>query len=100
MIIIKPGETPLKIFKYLIPMNGESEIWIQAGAKPLSVKLEIDGTLLLWALVDPEAKLALVKFFIFGTGHFIRQVPGGLTYIDTVQGQPYVWHVFHGVIPS
>lgn len=60
----------------------------------LSVQMQ-HGNVTLWAMVDPDAKMATRRFRIFGTGHEITGFPS-VNHIGTVQeeGGRFVWHVF------
>ena len=49
------------------------------------------GVLCVWVEVEDGALLTTEVFYVVGTGHI---VPNNVTYIGTVQMEPFVWHVF------
>jgi hypothetical protein len=81
---------PLDTF---IDRQGQTEIQMDPNAKLLYVGQQ-DGTIMLWAEVDPEAPTIPKAFFVKGTGHYFEDNP--LAYVGTVQMPGgLVWHVYH-----
>lgn len=80
-----------KIYKYPFPLEREFLLMLPVGA--VILKAEMQGKQpCIWAMVNPEAYLASRRFHIFGTGWEIDA--SGLTYINTFQQGPFVWHLF------
>ena len=82
------------IYKYALDAKGEQIIDMPGDALILSAQVQ-NGTICLWALVNPGAAPTQHKIAVFGTGH-----PFDLTdswrFIGTVQmhGGALVFHVF------
>ena len=86
-----------KIYKYIIPISDEQTVKIPYDAKILSAQMQ-NGQLCLWAIVDPKSDVQGGKVIsIHGTGHELRESPGQLKFISTVQDGPLVWHVFERI---
>lgn len=51
---------------------------------------EQDGGPCIWAIVDPEAQLAVRIFRVYGTGHPL----GDDVWVGSYPSAPFVWHVF------
>ena len=97
------------IYKYSLTLTDHQLVAMPQGAQPLSIQFQ-RGQLCLWALVDTNAEMKQVDFFIRGTGHevdFKVNVPGMVSigdpeqhfkFVGTVQahGGALVWHVFTG----
>lgn len=82
-----------KIFKYTLQWSHSQNIKIPRVFRPLSVQLQ-RGEICLWALVDPEAELQDVDFFIVGTGHSASHVMVDY-YVGTFQYGELVGHLFY-----
>lgn len=82
------------IYKYQLEIVDRQEKAMPVGAEILGVQNQ-RGTLTLWAWVNPKAKVEIVPFYVFGTGHPIDQT-GIEEYVGTVQIDDLVWHVFKG----
>lgn len=87
----------MKIFKYGLPEldNGSFSLNMPKGAKILTAQ-EQNGTMVMWALVNPENKPEKRNFLSLGTGNPISYSQKRLAYITTVQENEgeYVWHLF------
>ncbi len=89
-----------RIWKYDLPIQDESTIYLPQGAEVLSVQeppSALPGeALVLWAEVDDEAPIVQRLFKIYGTGHPIKNREPGDWYLATVQTAKglLVWHVF------
>lgn len=84
--------TALRIFKYPLVITDEQTFEVPGRFEPLSVH-EQDGTLTMWAEVDPDVPPMLTKVWIAGTGH---PLPDQLApFVGTVpMSDGLVWHVF------
>jgi hypothetical protein len=85
----------MKIYKYRLNIDAETEIKMPSNAKVLSVQNQ-KGDLCLWALVYDVCDMETRKFYVAGTGH---SLPPGIEkwkYLDTVQfyAGDLVMHVF------
>lgn len=90
----------MNIFKYPLEITDFQTVKMPFSAEILSVK-EQNGTLCLWALVDPDIGFEMdYKIHIIGTGApidsaVVKSFYGGLYFIDTVvMSYGLVWHVF------
>ncbi len=82
-----------RIYKYPLRISGEQDVEMPEGAELLSVGGQ-GGELVLWAQVDPDARLVRRKVILYGTGHELRDEPH--RYVGTVQFGIFVWHVYDG----
>ena len=90
-----------KIFKYPFVTTGSLGISMPRFAKILCVQMQ-DGNPCIWAMVDPEQKLVMRHFEVFGTGHSIPDIPDSFpsiparVYVGTYQqaNGKLVWHLF------
>lgn len=84
------------IHKYTLNALGANIVHMPWTADLLSVAVQEDGALRLWALVDTSAKTVAREIHVFGTGHEITPpLRGSLKYVGTVHTPAgYVWHVF------
>lgn len=86
-----------RIFKYpLEVISDDQHINMPTDAEILDIQNQ-DGSIVLWALVNPEPALYdCRRFRIFATG---QEIPFNLNlkYIGTVQTDSLVWHVFERV---
>lgn len=80
------------IFKFRLEHLAE-EVQMPVGAQILHVH-DQDGGPCIWALVDPDAKKEVRRFFIVGTGH---KFDPRWQYIGTAHCGGLVWHVFEEV---
>jgi hypothetical protein len=63
------------------------------GAEELSAQWQDGAGIVLWALCNPEHKMEVRRYLIYGTGWTIPDMPG--RYVGTVQAPDgLVWHVF------
>ena len=82
----------MKIFKYEIPPY-DHVVEIPNGARILSVGVQT-GSIMLWALVDPNELPIKRVFPVIATGD--KMADHNLPFIGTVFMGPLVWHVFDG----
>lgn len=81
-----------KIHKWQLQMADNQILEIPMNAEILSAQFQSD-VLCIWALVSAhERMLENRHIFIFGTEHEIDHVD--LRYINTVQRDGFVWHIF------
>jgi hypothetical protein len=90
----------VKIFKYELPnplpySHAVAEVELPEGAWILKIN-DHNGSIQLWALVDPTAEKESRRFLVQGTGHEITAVDSieDLLYMDTAKVNGFVWHVF------
>lgn len=81
------------VFKYALKITDEQQILMPKGATPLSVGIDNNGGLSVWALVDTAAPKHVRVFRVAGTGH---EIPHRVmwNFLGTVMAYPFVWHVF------
>lgn len=79
------------VWKYGLHMQAHHSFLLPEGAVVLSVGVDPQDCLVLWAFVDTEAPASMRHFVILGTGH---PVPDGLEYLGHVVQGPFVWHVW------
>lgn len=95
----------MKIWKYdLDMMKSVQAVRMPAGAKALSVGIQFEERLVLWAEVDPDKPHTDVWFYLVQTG---KDIPDGVVwagrkYIGTVQfwNGDYVLHIYEGFDPN
>ncbi len=85
------------IYKYEIPLKDETVLTLPHIHWPLSVGLDAEGHLCMWAEVETDqspSDLAYRKVKVVGTGH--AGVPDDTEYyfLGTVLQTPYVWHIY------
>jgi hypothetical protein len=85
--------TKLTIYKYPLKTTDEQVIQMPFGATILSAQCQMKS-ICVWAIVNTTAPLENRKFRIFGTGHPFDLTPNEFKFIDTVQMDMLVFHVF------
>jgi len=83
------------IWKYPLEITDHQVLALPQPAQVLSVQFQ-GGQLCLWALVSPDHEITPENgtvVHIVGTGHPVED-EARLTFIDTVQMGPLVWHIF------
>ena len=83
----------MEIWKFPFVVRDTVQIVMPEGAEIMKLGRISSGRLAIWALVDTEAKRAIVNLRVIGTGHRIHGLDM-LDYIDTAFDRPFVWHVF------
>lgn len=90
------------IYKYPMPVGGGSRRKMPKGFKPLSVGLDPQGVICLWAEVDTKAPLVDVDFAAIGTGWPFEELSinlGKYDFIGTVyDGLIYMWHYYYKIL--
>ena len=83
------------VYKYPLELTDEQVVRLPEGARPLHVAPQ-GLTIMLWAMVVPEAEAKPRKVFIRGTGHELPRGAPLAPYVGTVHDAPrqLVWHVF------
>ncbi len=82
-----------KIFKYPLEITDSQEIHLSPNCQLLSVQIQ-NGAPTLWAMVDPDARMFPVTVYVIGTGNPVPSEVNTAIYVDTVQLNGFVWHVF------
>lgn len=84
----------ITIWKYPLIVDNFQFIKLPKDSRILTVQQQ-QGTLCMWALVDPEKEREEYTVWVIGTGHPMPEVKY-LHYIDTVQQMngALVWHIF------
>ncbi len=65
------------------------------GAEVISVGTQ-ENCIMIWAKVNPEAKICIRRFPVYGTSHEISEEDLSIPFIGTVIMESFVWHVFDG----
>jgi len=81
------------IWKFPLEVTDHQSVVMPQGAHALSVGLDPQGQLCLWALVDPELDLLPLEVVIVGTGHRSYLIEH-LRFLGSVVQGSFVWHVF------
>ncbi len=82
----------MTIWKFPLQLTDTQKIPMPKDAQILSAQVQ-DGTLCIWALVDPDRPKEERKIEIHGTGNAsVNLLPK--TFIGTAQMGMFVWHVF------
>lgn len=84
------------IWKFNLQMLQTQVVEMPDRAELLSVRVQHDE-LMVWALVDPEARKVERPFMLYATGEPLPDGPMGV-FVGTVmfQGGDYVFHVYAG----
>jgi len=84
------------VFKYPLALVAHQEIQVHPIRHLLSVHVQ-NGTVCLWAEVDPEGKEQSMPVYVVGTGWAMPELAcGPLRFLGTVFLDEFVWHVFVG----
>lgn len=87
------------IYKYPMPAGGAAIKEMPQGFKPLSVGLDPQGNICMWAEVDTKAPLVRVAFVGISTGWEFSELttnPNSWIYMGTVNdGAFYMWHYYY-----
>jgi len=79
------------IYKYALDFDSVQDLELPTGAQILDVN-EQDGRIMIWAMVEPDAPLQVIKIWIQGTGQPFN--PDAKRYLGTVHPGAFVWHIF------
>lgn len=80
------------IYKYQLNLIVSQYYDLPVQAEPLSVGIDPQGQLCLWALIDIDAGLESRIIRIIETGNPISYDQG--TFIGTVKQDQFIWHIF------
>ena len=80
------------IYKYQLK-DRVSEIEIPIDFNILAIQNQ-DNCIFLWAVVDTDYPKEKRTFYLLGTGQELPDNFDDLEYLDTVQQNEYVWHVY------
>lgn len=80
------------IHKYRVEL-GANRLIMPKNADILTAQFQ-DGQIQIWAVVDDRAWTEQRYVYVLGTGHELPADMGRSEYVATVQGGPFVWHVF------
>ena len=85
------------VWKFELPVTGLLTVAMPRGAHVLSAGVQGD-TIVVWALIDPDAFIVEHLFAVKGTGFDITPEIEQGDFIGTVfrsqHGVPLVWHIF------
>lgn len=86
-----------RIYKYAVPLIGGFTLELPKYANILHIA-EVNGTIYLWARVDPEAPMVQREFRIFATGQDLPN-DNNILYLKTIimHGGALVWHLFEAM---
>ena len=84
----------LTIWKFEFEVADEATVEMPVGAEILSVGMQVQHTICIWAKVDDKEKSQKRVFYARGTGHSIGWMPVGAEFIGTVIDGEFVWHIF------
>ena len=85
----------ITIYKYPIP-DAINSIDLPLGSQIMKADFDPTGQLCIWACVDTEADTENIKIWKIGTGWPLNDMleKYKVSYIDSVNEGPYVWHIF------
>lgn len=78
------------IYKYPLLLQQHQTVMMHHGARILTAQMQ-DSSVCLWAEVDIKAPATAVEIKIYGTGF---QIGDNVEYINTVQDESFVWHIY------
>lgn len=82
------------VYKYPIQFQGGARaLALPRYAQIQDIEFQ-NGSLFLWALVDPDGPLESYTVVIAGTGHEIEEDLRPSLYHKTLHRDGFVWHVF------
>lgn len=84
------------IYKYELMLRDAQAITMPEGAKILSAQKQ-RNTLCLWVQCDTRKHMQQRTILITGTGNKLPCPSNELRFIDTVQDDMFVWHVFEQI---
>lgn len=88
-------------FEFEVDLSNRIEVLMPPVIQILSVGMQREGIICVWALVVDDPKRSINTFYVRATG---QAIPDGdpittqySKFLGTVQKGFYVWHVFHMV---
>lgn len=83
------------IYKYPIKnMPGHNTLSLPKGYQILKLGYDPNKILCLWAIVETDNEKEDLDITLVGTGWPLDINPEIVTYINTINDGPYVWHAF------
>lgn len=83
------------IYKYPVKIVDEQQILIPEGSNIISVALDPNGSLCIWAEVDTKVhSFETITIHIVGTGNPILEWIQFADYVGSVTQNPFVWHIY------
>lgn len=82
----------MKIYKYKIDIF-KSPLSVPIGWHPVSAGMQGED-FVVWAIVDPTQQLVKKRVAIIGTGWDIDESMTDMAFLNTIQKDGFVWHVF------
>ena len=84
------------VYKYRVNVSDTVVVEMPKGARLLHLEPVdagvLNDTIDMWVEVESEAEVEDRVFYIVGTGHPLPTAPAH--HVGTVQGRPFVWHVY------
>ena len=84
------------IHKFKLNILGYQKINIPQYSKIIHVGIQ-DNRICMWVIVDTDDSLKGRGIVIVGTGYMIPKNECRLEYLETVQLNSYIWHIFEEV---
>ena len=84
------------IYKYTLAVTDVQRVRMPHGARLLSVGIQNDTHLCLWAHVEDSSHKVDRVIAVVGTGNPAPELDDGTEYVGTVISPPFVWHIFDG----
>jgi len=81
------------IYKYPIKVVDTQTISMPEYSTIIKAGLDTQGTMCIWALVDPNNPNEDVEFSVLRTGNTLPELYLG-DYVDSFSDGSFVWHVF------
>lgn len=82
----------MEIWKFVLEITSRQWVPMPRGAVVISAANQ-DGSLCIWAMVNPDHPTVGREFNVIGTGNKV-DADVERVFIDTVLIGPFVWHVF------
>jgi len=81
-----------RVYKYKIELTGKQQLTLPKSAELLSIQVQ-NGCIMAWYMVDDgDEEKRIEDILVVGTGHKFDK--GNWYYLETVQLDGYVWHIF------
>ena len=95
-IVIGGRDMALTIWKYKIPLTDEFSLDMPGDPQMLTVQVQPQQGIMLWALVDPRRSNQTRHFRLAGTGHPIDYEPHDLRFVGSFQLEEgaLIFHLF------
>lgn len=84
----------MRIFKYELMLTDKQTVLMPRCADVLSAQVQ-NGVICVWAFIMYDGEMIEPRpFDIIGTGNPVPEDTG--RFVDTIQMDGYVWHIFEG----